>query len=174
MKKKAMILTREMLPKMAEKPKKRTNFAFFSIGFFLIVSLGITMVTHGRFLQSFIVNDTASVAKFDVTIIPPEGFYGEQDKRVFEYYFLSAMDFQGLFFQIINNGETDVLCKPSVHGDISYRIYFEENECGEFAVAAKEASGFWLVIAPDNLENSIQDAVFCIDITQIERKEMSG
>ena len=135
---------------------------------FLLLLFGLIQGTLGKFSRSFLLMDSAAAAKFDVVITSPKEFWPEQGKSVFEYYFLSATDVQGLAFQVTNNGETDILCKPYINGDITYRIYIAEEVHSEFVVVAKETVTFWLMIAPDGLDESIRNIEFLVDIKQIE------
>ena len=148
-----------------EKKKLLSAFLIFVI---LILSLGITRQTFGMFSRSFVMMDSASAAKFDVKIMAPEEFWPGQDKSDFEYRFLSNMDIQRFAFQVTNNGEAEILCRPYINSDITYRIYVEEDARAEFIVAANETVSFWLVIAPDGLDTNVRNAELFVDIRQME------
>jgi len=105
------------------------------------------------------------MAKFDVIITAPEM---DPDEGFFEYRFLSDTDVKGFVFQVINNGETDILCNPYIDDVLMYRIYVEERECTEFVVPANETISFWLVLAPIGLDTNVKDIKFFIDIHQME------
>ena len=146
-----------------EKKKLLSAFLIFVI---LILSLGITRQTFGIFSRSFVVMDSAMAAEFDVIITDPEEFWSKHGESNYEYHFLSDLDFQGLVFQITNNGDAEILCKPYINSDITYRIYIEEEVCTEFFVAANETVSFWLVIAPDGLDTNVRNVKFFVDIQQ--------
>ena len=148
-----------------EKRKPLTAFLTFVI---LILSLGMTQQTFGMFSRSFIVTDSAVAAEFDVIITAPKEFWSEHGESDFEYHFRSDIDIQGFVFQVTNNGEAEILCKPYINSDITYRIYVEEEACTEFIVAANETVSFWLVIAPDGLDTNVRNAELFIDIRQME------
>ena len=147
---------------------KKKPLAAFLIFVILILSLGMTQGTLGRFSKSFVSTDSANAANFDVIITPPKEFWTEQSNSVFEYHFLSDTDIQRLIFQITNNGETSILCKPYINGNITYRVYVEGEVCTEFHVKANETIDFWLVITPDGLDTTIKNANLFIDIQQME------
>ena len=134
----------------------------------LVLSLGSIQGTFGLFSRSFFFSDSAQAAKYDVVITAPEEFWSEQDESVFEYYFLSEVDIQALVFQITNNGDIDIICRPNINADIKYRIYVAEEECTEFIVETKETVSFWLIIAPNGLDTNISNSELFIDIQQLE------
>ena len=140
----------------------------FSILVILVLLLGITQGSLGKFSRSFMMDDSAVAAKFDVVITAPEQFFVEQGEGVYEYGFLSDMDFQELSFQVTNNGETEILCKPHINNGITYHVYVAEEMCIDFIVPAKETVSFLLVIAPDGLDTNIKDAQLFIDVKQVE------
>ena len=148
-----------------EKKKLLAVSLFFVI---LILSLRITQQTMGILTHSVVLEDSAFATKFDVITVAPKEFWPEQDNRIFEYYFLSDIDIQSLIFQVTNNGETEIVCKPYTDSDITYRIYVEEEMVTEFIVAVGETVSFWLVIAPDGLDTNIRDVRFFVDVQQIE------
>jgi len=149
--------------------RKKCLYVVFLFFLAFISSLGITQRTLGIFSQSFVVNDSASAALFDIVITAPKEFLSEQGESDFEYHFLSDIDIQGFAFQVTNKGETAILCVPYINGDIVYRIYVGEEGCTEFCVEANESVSFWLVIAPDGLDsNIISNAKFFVDIQQNE------
>ena len=148
--------------------EKKKLLAAFLIFVILILSLGMTQGTLGRFSRSFISTDSATAAEFDVIITAPKEFLPQQDESDFEYRFLSDIDFQVFSFQVANNGEAEILCTPYIAGDITHRIYVEDEVVTNFVVAANETVSFWLVIAPDGLDTSIRNAAFFVDIQQIE------
>ena len=148
-----------------EKKKLIVAFLVFVI---LVLSLGITRQTLGIFSRSFVVADSAMAAKFDVIITTPTEFESEQGESNFEYHFLSDIDIQGFVFQVTNNGGADILCKPYINSDITYRIYVEGEAVTGFHVAANETVSFWLLIAPDGLDTNVRHAKLLIDIQQME------
>ena len=158
--------------KILQKAKMSTQnkklLAAFLVTVILLLSVGLTQKTLGKFARSFMRSDVAKAAKFDVEITGTEAFWWEQGERVFEYHFLSGTDIQGLSFQITNNGETDMRCKPYITNGITYRVYVAEEVCADFVVAAKETVSFWLALAPNGLDTNIRDAEFFIDIQQME------
>ena len=99
----------------AEKKKLVAAFLIFVIP---ILLLGITQQTLGIFSRSFVLMDSAMAAKFNVIITAPEEFWPEQGDSNFEYRFLSEMDFRGFVFQVTNNGEAEILCKPHINSEI--------------------------------------------------------
>ena len=148
--------------------EKKKLIAAFLIFVILFLLLGITRQTLGIFSRSFVLTDSAMAAKFDVMITAPKEFWPQQGDSNFEYRFLSEMDFRGFVFQVTNNGEAEVLCKPHINSDVTYRVYVEEEARDEFIVAAKETVSFWLIIAPDGLDANIRNAELLIDIQQME------
>ena len=134
----------------------------------LVFLLGIAQGTLGKFSQSFGMADSAVAAKFDVTITAPDEFSIEQGESVYEYRFLSDIDIQRLTFQVTNNGETAVLCKPHINNGINYRVYSADELHIDFIVPAKETVDFLLAITPDGLDTVIRDATLFIDIKQVE------
>ena len=158
----------EMPRKIRISTEKKKLLAAFLIFVILILSLGITQGTLGRFSRSFILTDSATAAKFDVIITAPREFWTQQGESDFEYLFLSDTDIQGLVFQVTNNGETDILCKPYVNNDITHRIYLKEELVTEFTVATNETVSFWLLIVPDGLDTNIRNVGFFVDIQQLE------
>ena len=158
----------EMSRKIRISTEKKKLFAAFLIFVILILSLGMTQGTLGRFSRSFILTDSATAAEFDVIITVPREFWPQQGESDFEYHFLSDIDFQGVAFQVTNNGEAKILCTPYINNDITYRIYVEEEICTEFIVAANETVSFWLVIAPDGLDTNVRNAELFVDIRQME------
>jgi hypothetical protein len=149
-------------------PQTQKVLAAFLIAVLFLFSLRTIQGTLGKFLHSLALKDSASVAKFDVTVTAPDEFLSEHGKNVFEYHFLSGTDIQGLNFQVHNSGETDILCTPKLSNDVTYRIYVSESECSEFIVRAKESADFWLIIAPNGLDANIKDAELLVDIRQVE------
>ena len=139
---------------------------------FALCFLSVVMIhgSLGRLSKSFTLTDSALAVEFNVGIIPPEAFWLEQGEHIFEYHFLSEADLKGLVFKITNNGKTDVLCKPYINGDLTYRIYVAEQIQTEFVVKANETVDFWLIISPDGLDTHIIDAKLFIDIQQWEGK----
>ena len=133
-----------------------------------VASIGVTQGTLGRFSQSFTLTDSAQVVEFDIEITPPEEFWLEQGGHVFEYHFLSGADIRGLVFQVTNHGETGVLCKPYISGDLTHCIYVAEEVRTEFVVEADEAVEFWLILSPDGLDTHIRDIELWVDIQQLE------
>ena len=148
--------------------ERKTLIAAFLIVFVLILLLGITRQTFGTLSRAFIVSDSAEAAKFDVIITAPEEFWPEHGESDFEYHFLSDTDIQGLVFQITNNGETEILCKPYINSDITYRIYVDGEAVAEFCAAANETISFWLIIAPDGLDTVVRNVELFVDIQQVE------
>ena len=133
-----------------------------------LLAIGMTRETLGMFSRSFLLTDSALSAEFDVTITAPEEFWSVPDESNYEYFFLSDIDFQGLTFQITNNGETEVLCRPYIDSDITYRIYIDGEIYNEFVVQANETIEFWLIIAPIGLGTTVKDAKLFVDIQQME------
>ena len=136
-----------------------------------VLSIGISQGTLGRFSRSFIRTDSALTGAFDVTITPAKEFWVEQGEQVFEYYFLSEADIKGFAFQVANQGETDIRCKPYINGGLTYRVYVAEEVQTEFVVGASETVEFWLVIAPDGLDAAIRNVELLVDIQQLEGRE---
>ena len=161
-------ISQKTLQNLKMNTQNKKILAVFLVTVILVLSLGMTQETLGKFSWSFLRSDVAKTAKFDVEITGGEAFWWEQGERVFEYHFLSDTDIQELTFQITNNGETDIRCKPSITNGVTYRIYVAEEVCTDFVVAPKETVNFWLVIAPDGLDANIRAAKFFIDIQQIE------
>ena len=147
------------------KKKYHTGILIFIIFTLLLV---ITQHTLGKFSHSYIVADSASAAKFDVTITAPEMFRLEEGISIYEYHFLSDTDIQGLAFQVTNNAETEILCTPHINGAIAHRVYVQEEAVTEFSVAAKQTVSFWLIIMPDGLDTNVQNAKLFVDIQQAE------
>ena len=141
--------------------------ALLTMAIFLL-AIGMTQETLGKFSRSFLLSDSALSAEFDVTITTPEEFWSLPDESNYEYFFLSDIDFQGLTFQITNNGETDILLKPHIDSDITYRIFIDGESYTEFVVPANETIEFWLIIAPIGLDTTITDAKLFFDILQVE------
>ena len=158
----------EMPRKIRISTEKKKLLAAFLIFVILILSLGMTQRTLGRFSKSFMTADSATAAEFDVIITAPKEFWPQQGEGNFEYHFLSDIDFQGFAFQVTNNGEAEILCTPYINNGITHRIYLEEEVVTNFIVAANEAVSFWLIIAPDGLDINIRNAEFFVDIQQIE------
>jgi len=134
----------------------------------LVLSLGMTQKTLGRFAHASVLTDSAIAAEFNVVITVPEEFQFEQDEHILEYHFLSDADIRGFRFWVTNNGEVDVLCRPHINNNIIYRIFVDEDACIEFVVKAKESVDFWLAIAPSGFDTNIKDAEFFVDIQQVE------
>ena len=149
---------------------KRMNIlAIFLIFAILILLLGIMRQTLGMFSRSFVITDSAMAAKFDITITAPKEFWLEQGEGDLEYYFLSDTDIQAFVFEVTNNSEAELFCKPHITtSDITYRIYVEDEAVTGFRVAAKETVNFWLIIAPAGLDANIKNAEFFIDIRQMD------
>ena len=157
-----------LLQRIKPSLQKQKNLLFFLVIPLLVLSLGTVQETFGRLSQVQTVTDSATAAKFDLTITTPKEFWSEQGENFFEYYFLSDTDIQGFYFQVENNGEADLLCRPYINNDITYRIYVDEEECTEFIVSAKETVNFWLIISPNGLDTNITYAELSIDTWQIE------
>ena len=134
----------------------------------LMFSLGLTQGTLARLAKTVLMSDSARAAVFDVVVTAPEAFWPEQGESTYEYYFLSAMDIQVLVFEVTNNGETDVRCRPYIDGGIVYRVYVAQVPCTEFVVRTNETVIFWLGIGSDGLDTNIRDVKFFIDIQQVE------
>ena len=135
----------------------------------LALSLAMTGGTLGKYVHSFLSMETAVVAEFDVTITAPDEYVSNHGEVFYEFYFFSDTDIRGLTFQVTNNGETDVLCRPEVSGDVYYKIFVAQEERAEFVVGIGETVSFWLVVGPDGLDTTLRDADFFIDIQQAER-----
>lgn len=120
------------------------------------------------FSQSLIRTDSATAAKFDVTITSFEEILLEQDESVFECHFRSGSDAKDFDFQIKNNGESAILCIPHVSDGVTFQIFIAQEECTDFILRAKEAVIFKLVITPDEFNTNTGDAEFFIDIQQAE------
>ena len=148
--------------------QKQNLLAIFLILVLLILSLGIIQGSFGKLSRSFMLSDSAIVAEFDVIITAPKNFGLEQGESIMEYHFLSNTDVQGFIFQIANNGELDILCRPYFNANIAYRIYVDGEELAEFVVAAKESENIWLIIAPIGLDTKIKVVKLYIDIQQLE------
>ena len=157
-----------MIQKTIRKIQGYKLVAALTILVILLLLLGITHGSLGKFSRSFIMIDSAVAAKFDVVITPPEAFSMVQGDGVYEYRFLSDTDFQRLAFQVTNNGETEVLCRPHINNDITYRVYVGEEMCSDFIVPAKETVNFLLSIAPDGLDTIVREAQLFVDIKQVE------
>ena len=157
-----------MSRKIKQYTKEMKSIAIFLVFVILILSLGMTQETLGRFSRSFMLTGSARAADFDVIITPPKEFWTEQSTSIFEYHFISDIDFQVLDFQVTNNGETDILCEPYINGNITYRVYVEGKVCTEFRVEVNETIDFRLIIAPAGLDTQIRNIEFFIDIRQIE------
>ena len=134
----------------------------------LVLLLGMTPETLGRFSRSFFLADSAAAAKFDVEVLAPEEFWFAQNEAMFEYYFLSPADEQELIFRIINRGEIDVRCRPQMSGGIVYRMFVGGEAGTDFIVGAKTAMDFRIVIIADGLDTSIRSVELFIDIEQTE------
>ena len=134
--------------------------------FFLL--LGIIQGTLGRFSKSFILSDSASAAKFNVTITPPSEFIFGQGDTVFEYHFLSNTDSKQISFQVHNNSETDVVCTPYLTNNVNFLVFISEEERTDFIVKTKETVSFDLLILPDGLGFNIKNTDIYVDIRQIE------
>ena len=148
--------------------RRKKRIAVFLMAAVATLAFAMTQGTLGRFSRSFLSVDSAAAAKFDVSITTPDAFWPEQGERVYEYRFLSGTDLQELAFQITNNGETDILCRPYISNGVTYRVYLAGEECGEFAVASGKTVDFGIVIAPDGLDTNIKNAELLIDIQQRE------
>ena len=149
-------------------PQTRKILATFLILVLFVLSLGMIQGTLGKFSRSLILADSAMAAKFDIIITHPEGFFSEQGENLFEYYFLSATDIKRLTFQVDNNGEADILCRPHINNGIEYRVYVAEEEHPEFIVKANDTVNFWLFIGPDGLDTNVKEAELFVDIRQME------
>ena len=134
----------------------------------LVLALGMTQGTLGRFSQAFLVSDSALAAKFDIDITLPDAFIREQDGDLYEYYFVSAADIQTLAFRITNRGEAAVLCSPQINNGVMYRVYVAAAEQPEFVVKAGESVEFSVLIGPAGLDTNIRDAALFIDVRQLE------
>ena len=148
--------------------EKKNLLSVFLLLAILMLSLGMIQGTMGKFSQSATLTDSATAAGFDVIITPPKEFWPEEGGSSYEYHFLSDVDIQGLVFEVTNNGETSVLCRPYIDGDITYRVYVGEEVVTDFSVAASETVTFWLVIAPDGLDTNVINTKFFVDIQQME------
>ena len=157
-----------MSKKIKISTEKKKLFAASWFFVILILSLGITQQTMGILMRSVVLEDSASAAKFDVITIAPKEFWSEQGNDIFEYHFLSDTDIQSFIFQVSNNGETEIVCKPYMDSDITYRIYVEEEMVTEFIVAVNETVSFWLAISPDGFDTDIRNVEFFVDIQQME------
>jgi hypothetical protein len=172
MKMTARALLSTIFQKIKRRPQQQPRHsAFLILGLFLL-SLGLVQVTMGRFLWVSAVGDSAAAAKFDVIITAPKEVWTEAGENIFECYFFSAVEIRGFAFQVANNGETDILCKPYIDNgsNILYRIYMAEEECSEFVVAPSESVEFWLIIAPIGIDTTIKTAELFVDIQQMEGK----
>jgi len=130
----------------------------------IIFSIGLTKGAFGKFLRSAAIIDDAVVAQFDVSVVVPEDFLVQDG--FFEYRFISDAGIQGFNFQITNNGEVSILCKPHITNDITYHIYVNGEEQPEFIVPIKETVNFWIIIMPDGLDINPKDAELFIDVEQ--------
>jgi len=148
--------------------KKMQMLATFLIFVIFILSLGVTQQTLGMFSRSFAATDSAMAAEFDVTITAPKEFGSEQGESNFEYHFLSGTDIQGVVFQVTNNGGDEILCRPYINSNITYRVYIDGDEVTEFLVPANETVSFWLLIAPDGLDTNMRNAKLFVDIQQVK------
>ena len=155
-------------PDKAPKRKKKSIFSIVCMVAVLVLSFGMLQGTMGKYMRSRMLTDAAAAADFDVTITPPKEFWTVQNDHIYEYHFLSPVDLQGLAFQVSNNGETPIRCRPHINSNITYRIYVAGEERVDFHVAANETVAFWLVIAPDGLDTTIQNATLYVDIQQME------
>ena len=154
--------------KITQDEQVRRQFVVFLILILFVLSLELIPGTLGRLSRSSTASDSAAAAKFGVTITAPTEFQMEQGQNVYEYYFLSEIDLQGLSFNIYNNGEADISCTPHLSNGIVYRVYVSGEERVEFLVQSKESVNFWLIIAPDGLGTSVKNAQLFIDIRQVE------
>ena len=147
-------------------PKKQKALLFFLALAFFILSISLFSETLGKFSLSFTASYTASVAKFDVIITPPEEFSVENDEYSFNHWFLSDFEVKGLTFKMYNNGETDVICTPHILGDVYYRVFIAGIEYTEFVIKTKESLDFQVVIGAEGLSALPKDTNLFIDLKQ--------
>ena len=153
---------------MFAKIKKQKSIIAFLTLFLLVLSLGLTRETLGKFSQSFTAKDSALAAKFDVTITAPEDFTSDQGKNILEHYFLSDTETKSLTFQVYNGGESDVICTPHISNDVNYQVLVSGEEQSKFIVKRKKAVKFQMLIAADGLDVEIKNADLFVDVRQVD------
>jgi len=151
--------------KIKSHPQRARAVLAFSIVLLLVLSFTLTQVTFARFTKSFTLTDSASVAKFDVSVTMPDEFASVD---FFEYIFLSDIAGKKLNFSVSNNGEIDIVCTPHISDGVTYRVLIAEIESPEFTVDAKESVDFTILILPDGLDTNITNAELFLDIHQSE------
>jgi len=122
-------------------------------------------ITLGRFMQSFSINDSAVIAKFDVVIIAPEEFDDSSEKEHYQHSFFDREEKKNFDFIVSNNGEVDVNCAPYIIG-VPYSIFIAGEPQSEFIIKAGESVEFQLVIVAFNLTAGITEAELIVDVEQ--------
>lgn len=165
-KRKNQKIRKKIFPRTKSVQNRQSIFIVFLVMGLLILSMGLMPSTLGRFVQNIPIFDSASAAKFDVTILPPNEFFTEQEDMVFYYHFLSGTEIKDLDFKIFNNGETDVICTFHINNGITYEIIQFDVEHPILLVKANSSVDFKLRLFPGPLNTNITDADFFIDIQQ--------
>ena len=132
----------------------------------LLFAFGTIPESWGNFRHRVILRDVARMAKFDVTIVAPDAFERPVGGFDFEHVFLYEAESKTLYFQIRNQGETDILCTPHMDGGIEYMVMLLEGETSQFLVKAGESVDFAVVIFGKGLNTDGTDATLSIDIQQ--------
>ena len=135
--------------------------------FCVIFTLFTLQTTFAKFAKFATVNDTATAAKFDLEILPPSEF----NDGKFHHYFLSNEEIKILDFEMSNNGETDLVCVPTLSGGLNYSVFSGGEEKSELILPRHEALSFQMHIFANGLTATPTTVDFYIDVTQFEGEQ---
>ena len=123
--------------------------------------------TFGQFVQSVKMKDAAFVAKFDIAVTAPDELDSILINEKYQHYFPMTGDQVFFTFNIRNNSEVFVLCRPYINNGIAYHIIVGDELKSEFTVGIGESVDFQLVIMSEGLSVKITEANLFVDIKQL-------
>jgi len=133
---------------------------------FFAAAIFTTHSSFGKLAKMLQSTDSASSAKFNVTISAPDELVS--DSNGYNHHFFAKDDEMTFNFSASNNGEVVVVCVLKMNDNIQYDVFIDETIQNEFTIGIGETVNFQLVINADGLSASVTEASFFIDIAQAE------
>jgi len=86
----------------------------------------------------------------------------------YSYYFPSEAGLKTFSFNVRNQGEVSVVCRPYISGNVQFFVIADDREQTEFIVRPGEQTAFHVVILSAGLSTSELETSLLVDIEQIQ------
>ena len=145
----------------------KRNVPYILIALLLVVLVSFTIPpTLAKLINTVFGEDSAVVAKFNVTITAPSELGSIAEGDYYKHFFPLEGEVKTFNFSAQNNGEVAVICTLNMDNSVSYSISVAGQAKNEFRLDIGESVDFQLTISSNGLGPQFVEAPFHIDIQQ--------